>query len=329
MPAEHFRYVTGAKATPSNEYDADIVLLALNRAEETLGAIASALAQRGCSFHLFVVDQGSEPKTLARFAAAIAGRKDATLVASERNLGVAGGRNLASSLGHGRIIIGLDNDAVFAGPGTAALAVAEFGAAPDIGAIGFRILAYDTGEEDLSSWGYPAALLARAGEAFDVVTFVGAGHAIRRAAWDDAEGYDAALFFCWEEYDFCLRAIEKGWRIRYQGNIAVRHHAAREARVGWSGTRRFYFIRNRLYVGHKTGSGGIALAARFAVYALRGFRHGELAQALRALPAARRLAANAPRHALSAATLAYLKRNDSGYRGGLLDKLRAEFSAKS
>ena len=324
MPAEPYRHLAGTAGAPPGAYDADIVILALNRAEETLQAIASALAQKGGRFHLFVLDQGSSPETLARFVQAVAGREDATLVTSERNLGVAGGRNLATGLGHGRCIIGLDNDAEFASPGTAALAIEAFDASADLGAIGFRIVTHGTGEEDLSSWGYPQSLLARAGGSFDSVTFVGAGHAIRRTAWEAAGGYDAELFFCWEEYDFCLRAIEAGWRIRYQGNIVVRHHAAGEARVSWNSTRWFYFIRNRLYIGRKTGASRMALAARFAVYALRGLRQGELAQTLRALPAAMRLAAKVPRRALSGRTLAYLKRNDGTHRDGILAQMKAE-----
>jgi GT2 family glycosyltransferase len=70
---------------------------------------------------------------------------------------------------------------------------------PGLGAIGFRILVDATGTDDLLSWGYPRSLLARAGEVFDAAPFVGAGHAIRRAAWEAAGGYDEALFFCWEE----------------------------------------------------------------------------------------------------------------------------------
>ncbi len=305
-------------------YDADIVILALNRAEDTLAAIDSALAQVGARFHVIVLDQGSAPETLARFERALAGRPDATLARSDRNLGVAGGRNAASALGHGRVIIGLDNDAVFATPHTAAQAVAVLDSGTDLGAIGFRIVTYDTNEEDLSSWGYPAELVPRAGGTFDSVTFVGAGHAIRRAAWEQAGGYDDKLFFCWEEYDFCLRAIEAGWRIRYRGDIAVRHRVAPEARVNWNATRWFYFIRNRLYIGRKTGDGTVALAARFTVYLLRSLRQGAGTQALRALPAAIRLAANAPRQRLSAATRAYLRRNDAGHRKSPLGRFLAE-----
>ena len=306
-------------------YDADIVILALDRAEETLAAIASALGQLGGRFRLIVLDQGSAPDTLIRFEQALAGHPNATLLRSGRNLGVAGGRNAASAAGNGRIIVGLDNDAVFATPYTVAQAVAAFAGSADIGAIGFRIVTFDTGEDDLSSWGYPAGLLARAGEAFDSVTFVGAGHAIRRSAWEQAGGYDDRLFFCWEEYDFCLRAIEAGWRIRYRGDIAVRHRVSSEARVRWSGTRWFYFIRNRIYIGHKTGAGSCALGARFAIYLMRSLRQGEAMQALRALPAAMRLAAGTRPNRLSEATLGYLRRNDAGYRPALPGQLLAEF----
>ena len=121
-------------------YDADIVVLALDRAEETLAAIASALGQLGGRFRLIVLDQGSAPDTLIRFEQALAGHPNATLLRSGRNLGVAGGRNAASAAGNGRIIVGLDNDAVFATPYTVAQAVAAFaGSAGSVEAvIGFR-----------------------------------------------------------------------------------------------------------------------------------------------------------------------------------------------
>jgi GT2 family glycosyltransferase len=89
-PLTTARHVAGAAGPPERPYDADIIILALDRCEETLDAIRSALAQEGVSRHLFVIDQGSHPDTLARFAAALDGRQDATLIQLDRNYGVAG-----------------------------------------------------------------------------------------------------------------------------------------------------------------------------------------------------------------------------------------------
>jgi GT2 family glycosyltransferase len=139
-----------------------VLILALDRAEETVAAIASALTQTGVSRHVAVLDQGSKPAALARIVAAVAGRADVTLVSAGANLGVAAGRNLAASLGHGRVLVALDNDAEFADATTLARAVAALDTVPDLGAIGFRIVTYSNGLDDLTSWGYPLPLLPRA-----------------------------------------------------------------------------------------------------------------------------------------------------------------------
>ncbi len=263
---------------------------------------------------MFIVDQGSRPENLARLAAVVAGRHDATLVALDHNHGVAGGRNRGTALGHGRVIFGLDNDAEFADTTTLARAVAALDQDPTLAAIGCRILLHACDADDVSSWGYPASLLPRAGEAFDAATFVGAGHAIRRAAWD---AYDEALFFCWEEFDFCLRAIGRGWRIRYRGDIAVRHKVSLEQRVTWSGTRWYHFVRNRLYIDRKWGATWPALLPRFAFYLLKGMRNALLSETLRAWPAAARLSSRAVTGRPSPVLRSYLRVNDAAYRGHL------------
>jgi GT2 family glycosyltransferase len=321
------QHIAGAPAPPARPYDADIVILSLDRVEETEEAIASALAQRGVSRHVLVIDQGSKPENLVRLAAKVEGRDDATLVRLARNFGVAGGRNRGTDLGHGRVIVAIDNDAEFADADTVARAVAAMDEAPDIGALGFRIVIFADGSDDLSSWGYPIALLPRAGETFECVTFVGAGHAIRRAAWEDAGGYDDALFFNWEEYDFSLRAIERGWRLRYRGDLVVRHKVSPERRFAWSGTRWFYFVRNRLYIAHKSGDGWLALSPRMAGYLVKGARNGVIWQTMRALPAAVRMARAAPRAPLSPRARDYLARHDAAHRGSALARIRREVLA--
>jgi GT2 family glycosyltransferase len=315
------RHVAGAADPPDGDYDADVVILSLDRTTETAAAIQSALAQTDVSRHVFIVDQGSRPDALAYLAALIAGRDDATLVALDRNHGVAGGRNRGSALGHGRVIFGLDNDAEFADSTTLVRAVAALDADPMLAAVGCRILLHANGDDDLSSWGYPASLLPNAGETFDAVTFVGAGHAIRRAAWNACGGYDDALHFCWEEFDFCLRAIAQGWRIRYRGDIEIRHKVSAERRFAWGGTRWFYFVRNRLYIGRKWNSSWLSLTPRYIGYLLKGARNGVLTQTLRALPAAARLSAVWQPVRLPDAARTYLQINDAAYRDSLLLRL--------
>jgi GT2 family glycosyltransferase len=309
------RHIAGATGPPPHPYDADVVILALGRADETIAAINSALAQAQVTRHVFVVDQGSRAEDLARLAAAVGSRQDATLVALDANHGVAGGRDRGIALGHGRIIAAIDNDAEFAETRSLARLVAALDADHALAAIACRIVSYQTGEDDISSWGYPLGLLSHAAESFDVATFVGGGHAIRRSAWDACGGYDEALFFCWEEYDFCLRAIARGWRIRYRGDIAIRHKVSPEDRVRWSGERWRYFVRNRLYIERKWGASWLTLVPRYGGYLVRGIRNGLLRQTLRALPAAVRLSAALPVKRLPQHALAYLRKNDGAYRG--------------
>jgi GT2 family glycosyltransferase len=319
------RHVAGATEPPAGGYDADIVILAMDRPDETLAAIASALAQAGVSRHVTVVDQGSRSEHLARFAAIARGRTDCTVLRTDRNRGVAGGRNRASAFGHGRVIVALDNDAEFATPRTVADAVAAFDAAPHVGAIGFRILAHATGGDDHSSWGYPPRLRRRAGEIFDATTFVGAGHAIRRTAWKAGGGYDEALFFCWEEFDFCLRAIALGWTVRYRGDLAVLHKVSQQGRVAWSSTRWYYYVRNRVYIEHKWGGGWRALLPRILGYGLRGLRNGLPRQTWQGVYSGLRLGHRvAHPAALPPVALAYLARTDTAHRGSLLSRVRDE-----
>jgi len=321
------RLVAGAPGPPVGPYDADVVILALDRVEETAAAIASALAQRGLRRHVTVLDQGSGPAARDRLARVVAGRADASLWALSSNRGVAGGRNIGSWLGQGRVIAGLDNDAEFADPHTLARAVAALDADPGLAALGLRIVAHDSGRDDLSSWGYPRALLAAAEESFATVTFVGAGHVIRRSAWDAAGGYDPKLFFCWEEYDFCLRAIALGWRIGYRGDIVVRHKVAAERRVAWSGRRWFLFVRNRIYIERKCGASWAALAPRIAATLVRGARAGLLRQTWGAIAAAARMDLGPGPRPLPAAAAAYLRRADLAHRGSWLRRLRQEVLA--
>ncbi|HEX7390603.1 MAG TPA: glycosyltransferase family A protein, partial [Acidiphilium sp.] len=173
MPADLRPVLLAGTMPPERDYDADIVILSHHRTAETIDAIRSASAQTGCDHHVIVLDQASSPAMRAALIEAVASLDRVSLFAIDENLGVPGGRNLATAQGHGRAIIGLDNDAVFSEPDIVARAVSRLDADPSLAAIGFRILAADGISLDPTSWGYRKFLLPRAHERFSTKTFVG------------------------------------------------------------------------------------------------------------------------------------------------------------
>ena len=314
---------TAGSPPPLEAYDADIIILSLNRLDDTIEAINSALAQRGGIFHVTVLDQGSSPEMVRQLRRQYAHRSDFALYEAGNNLGVPGGRTAAAARGHGQFIIALDNDAVFTTPWIVAKAVRLFRLSPDVAAIGFNILAADGKQPDITSWGYPKAMLPRFKENFDTTTFVGAGHAIRRSAWTAAGGYDPSLFFTWEEYDFCLKAIALNWRITYAGALSIIHKVSPEARVAWSSERMRYFVRNRLIIGRKWGASWLALTPHILTYLLKAARSGCLQAAWSGVKAAYNTAPPTRRRMPETMRL-YIRRNETNRRGSWLDRLRLE-----
>ena len=326
MPAEAPRLLAGQRPAPGG-YDADITILCLGRLEETKTAIESALTQRGGRFRVSVLDQGSDADMLHALAARFGQRPGFALYAAAENRGVAAGRNMLAALGHGRMIVGLDNDARFADEYVVAGALRRFENTPELGAIGFCILAADGQGPDLTSWGYPKALLPRYRGRFAATTFVGAGHAIRRAAWQAVGGYDESFFFTWEEYDFCLAAIARGWRVAYDGQLAVIHAPAAEGRVRWQGARMVHFIRNRLVIARKWRQGWLALALWLLGYGLIAARHGCFGAAWAGMRQGCAAPVAAPRK-MPEAMRDYIRAYETRPRGTLFTRLRLELFSR-
>ena len=155
------------------------------------------------------------------------------------------------------------------------------------------------------------------------------------ADFEAAGGYDDALFFCWEEFDFALRAINMGRRIRYRGDIAVRHKVSGErtlrlerARAGTisSGTASIWAqIRRRpphpaAALPRLSGEGSPQWRAGPGL-AAPGRRHCDW-------PAlSGRIRNEAALYRLSQAARDYLAKNDTAHRGGLPRRVRAELLA--
>ncbi len=316
--------LAGGPLPPQAAYDADIIILTISRIPETIEAVRSACRQTGLGVHVSVLDQGSPEAEFQMLAAALQGEARVSLYRSFVNLGVAGGRNFLAQQGNGRIIAGLDNDAVFASDHIVAQASRKFADHPRLGALGFRILNGDGTALDESSWGYPQSLKPHCHAWFLTTTFVGAGHAIRRTAWQQAGGYDARLFFTWEEYDFCRRAIKSGWQIGYDGLLAVWHKAATAQRVGWQGARQGVFVRNRLVIARKWREPRLLLIAG---YLLKGLLAGRLIATLQGVLAGLRWKL-ATTQTMPPLMQAYLQQHEARHRGPWWLRVQSELFRK-
>ena len=57
----------------------------------------------------------------------------------------------------------------------------------------------------------------------DVDQVMGALFCIRRELLEEIGSLDDAFFMWYEEVDYCRRAMEAGWRVRYFADISARH----------------------------------------------------------------------------------------------------------
>jgi GT2 family glycosyltransferase len=305
----------------------DVVVLSWNRAELTLEAVDSALAQAGVEVSVLVIDQGSEPEQLARIRTGTGARNRCALVELGRNVGVPAGRNEVIAHGSAGLICNLDNDAIFGSTDVLAIAAAHLDANPQVGLVALRSLNATTGADDDSTWVYPIAMRSTSEGVHRVAKFVGVGHVIRRDLFVEVGGFDSDLFFMAEELDFAFRAINTGTAIDYLGPATVRHRVDPEARVDWNADRFYYFVRNGYYVWEKALPSRLGISARTVGWLVQAARGGQLRQAWRGLRDGRRMlkrlssADRAAAH-LNPAAKAYVKRYQLDLEGSMLDQVR-------
>lgn len=305
----------------------DAVLLSWNRLDDTLAAVESVLTQDIDSLALWVVDQGSNPEQIATLREMSSQHPEMHLLELPQNVGVPAGRNIGIDAGSAEFIVCLDNDAVFGNPRALSMAVDRLSSDHRLGAVAFRPLDYETLDLDLGSWAYPR-LHMRTSEPVPVSRFVGVGHALRRAAFTNAGGYDDDLFFCEEELDLAYRMIDRGYRILYDPSIVVLHKRSPEERISWDRGRVYHQVRNAVLVHHRYHRKLSETALVASGWLLRGFYNRQGRQAIRGIVDAFRLLSNEDaRPRLSRGARLYLWENDTRLRGSLLERLRHDVLA--
>lgn len=218
----------------------------------TLGALPAHLAQ------VIVVDNDSRPA--ARPVRRLANGMDVSVVRRPRNEGAAG-RNagVRASDRACEWLVMLDDDSHPMDLGFLR-ALAE--APADVAAVAAQIALPEQGGREAG--GLPEV-------------FIGCGVAIRRRAFLESGGYDAAFDYYAEEYDLSARLLLAGWRVTLDRRLRVAHHKVDEGRDMGRILRRL--VRNNGWVAQRYAPEAVRRAELAAVVR----RYGAIARRERAV----------------------------------------------
>jgi len=189
-----------------------------DRGEELKRAIDSALTQRYADIEVVVVGNGADVDVPARVR----------VVRLPENVGVAAGRNAGAAAASGDVLLFLDDDGWYPGPGAGRYVAERFAAEPDLAVLSFRVADPDGGPG--ARWHVPRLRAGDPERSSPVTTFAGGACAIRRAAYLEAGGLPEAFFYAHEETDLAWRLLGLGYRLEYDAAVVVCHHALPNAR---------------------------------------------------------------------------------------------------
>jgi len=143
------------------------------------------------------------------------------------NLGVTKGRNFALQFAKGEIIIFLDDDAVLGNKDALQNIVRSF-AKPGIygrstAIVSFKVVYYETGDMQVNGLPHKHYSDYKDKQEFFTYYFAGGAHAIKRSVLEEVGKLPEEFFYGMEEYDLSYRILEKGYCIKYDASIIMRH----------------------------------------------------------------------------------------------------------
>lgn len=143
------------------------------------------------------------------------------------NLGVTKGRNFALQFAKGEIIIFLDDDAVLENKDALQNVVKSFAAPGTYGRptaiVSFKIVYYETGDMQVNGLPHKHYSANKDKQEFFTYYFAGGAHAIKRSVLEEVGNLPEEFFYGMEEYDLSYRILEKGYCIKYDASIVMRH----------------------------------------------------------------------------------------------------------
>jgi GT2 family glycosyltransferase len=214
--------------------DFSLVILTYNRSRsvQELLAHVSGLAPYVCD--IVVVDNASTDDTQQVLRDGFPGIR---YCRTSENLGACG-RNYGIEAAGGEFVITLDDDIFGISLGDLSKIRAAFRADSAIAAVNFRVVDYFTGR--LTNWVHHRDT-ARSRDVFETYEITEGAVAFRKAALVEVGMYWPLYFISHEGPDLAFRLMDAGYRVVYDGSLAVRHKHEVYGRPSW----RFYYYDTR------------------------------------------------------------------------------------
>lgn len=226
-----------------------VITVNWNRPADTWECLHSLMKQRGSSFKIIVVDNGSTDNSARILRDQF---PEVQLIRSEKNLGFAGGFNLGirAALEHdaGRILI-INNDTI-AHPDMVQMLSNRLNE-DNIGVVAPLIYYHQKPDQVWSSGGNIKPLLleprnshnqyAKIGEGPITRTFLsGCCLMVKRQVLDQVGLFDERFFLYYEDLDFSLRVMQSGWKMQIEPSAKLWHKVSVSSGGELSENERYY-----------------------------------------------------------------------------------------
>jgi len=253
--------------------DLSVIILNFNTREHLRNCLESLRAEGSTlETEVLVVDNASSDGSPDMVAAEF---RWATLIRSQRNGGYAYGNNLGLSRARGDAILLLNPDTLLA-PGSLTRLKERLDQHPEAGVVGPKLVRPDGSMHLACRRSFPTPAVAfyrisgvsrlfprspRFGrynmtyldpdQPIEVDSVCGACLLVRRPVIDRIGFLDERFFMYGEDLDWCLRAREAGWTVRYEPSIVVRHqHGAASRQRALRTTFHFFRAMDLFYRKH-------------------------------------------------------------------------------
>jgi O-antigen biosynthesis protein len=211
--------------------DISVIVVLWNQAHLTLRCLRALQNQHGVAIEVILIDNASSDETPALLSRV----EGVRVLRRNTNEGFVVGCNWGARAARGRVLLLLNSDA-FVRPGAFAAAVTTLDSAPDVGAVGGRLV-LPTGRlqeagsiiwSDGSTAGYGRGLDPSASEAMfrREVDYCSAAFLLTpRALWNRLDGFDEIYSPAYyEEADYCMRLRAAGYRVIYEPAAVADHY---------------------------------------------------------------------------------------------------------